>query len=61
MIEILKAIALLCVLGPDRPIDTIEEAQLRCQKHYIRCVKAKRPITTAQKADALAKCILEKK
>ncbi len=44
MIEILQVIALLCQFNSDRTLDTVHEAQLRCQQKYVACVDAKRGI-----------------
>lgn len=52
--EILQTIALLCQLSGVGVY--AEEAQLRCQKYYVKCLD---PLNAGYKT--LAKCILERK
>ncbi len=61
MLEIIKAIALLCQIGAGSNVSTVVEHQLICQKEYIKCVRAKKPASRSQREDAIERCILEKK
>jgi hypothetical protein len=57
--ELLQTIALLCqVSASPRIVKNVYDFQVECQQSYIHCVRVK---PAERQADALERCILEKK
>jgi len=58
-VDLLIAIALLCMVQANTTYNYVAVKQLRCQQHYVRCMITLEPKLSER--DILAACILEKK